>query len=399
MAVRITKPGINLRDELTSLKKHSGIAGEEMLRANTALEQASLLGLRPYNIIINGDFQVWQRQTITDSSSSEYRTADRWYNYVNNSFISPGNGSEARSTDVPAGQGFNYSWKLTAGGTYTNGNYAMLRYHIEGKDLAPCNDKGFTLQFWVKASKPGLYTVLVLHHNTTQQRQLSKTYYINGSDEWQFVVVTFQPDGLYPFDDDDTQFLSIDWAYGNNTSYSGGTFNDKEWANNVNSNRLSSQQVDAMSEAGDVWALTGVQMTPGEYPSGLPFGHRTYGEELALCQRYFYKLGGEAARGVGQVYPPSDAELALQLHHPVQMYRDPDVSLTDNPSYFRFRYIGNSNYVLPSGSTLSTTQVTQLGGSLWFVTGTSHNIAVSGELRTNESNVGDTFIWFDAEIN
>jgi hypothetical protein len=48
---------------------------------------------------------------------------------------------------------------------------------------------------------------------------------------------------------------------------------------------------------------------------------------------------------------------------------------------------------------LSTSQVTQLGGSLWFVTGTSHNIAVSGELRTNESNVGDTFIWFDAEIN
>ena len=36
------------------------------------------------------------------------------------------------------------------------------------------------------------------------------------------------------------------------------------------------------------WQLTGVQLEVGEQAT--PFEHRSYGEELALCQRYFTKI-------------------------------------------------------------------------------------------------------------
>jgi len=73
MAVKFTKPEINVREKLAELDKPSGIAGEAMLRADTVAEQQALIGVGRRNMIINGDFQVWQRGT---SFSSGF-TADR----------------------------------------------------------------------------------------------------------------------------------------------------------------------------------------------------------------------------------------------------------------------------------------------------------------------------------
>ena len=61
MAVKFTKPEINVREKLAELDKPSGIAGEAMLRAETPQEQFNLIGAGRRNIIINGDFQVSQR--------------------------------------------------------------------------------------------------------------------------------------------------------------------------------------------------------------------------------------------------------------------------------------------------------------------------------------------------
>ena len=44
MAVKFTKPEINVREKLAELDKPSGIAGEAMLRAETPQEQFNLIG-------------------------------------------------------------------------------------------------------------------------------------------------------------------------------------------------------------------------------------------------------------------------------------------------------------------------------------------------------------------
>ena len=68
MAVKFTKPEINVREKLAELDKPSGIAGEAMLRAETPQEQQTLIGAGRRNLLINGDFQVCQRGTYTSTT-------------------------------------------------------------------------------------------------------------------------------------------------------------------------------------------------------------------------------------------------------------------------------------------------------------------------------------------
>jgi len=74
MAVKFTKPEINIREKLSELDKPSGIAGEAMLRAETPQEQFNLIGAGRKNLLINGGFDVWQRGT---SFTDAVYTSDR----------------------------------------------------------------------------------------------------------------------------------------------------------------------------------------------------------------------------------------------------------------------------------------------------------------------------------
>jgi hypothetical protein len=83
MAVKFTKPEINVREKLAELDKPSGIAGEAMLRAETPQEQFNLIGAGRRNLLINGDFQVSQRGNYTTAASANVSYfVDRWYTDV-----------------------------------------------------------------------------------------------------------------------------------------------------------------------------------------------------------------------------------------------------------------------------------------------------------------------------
>lgn len=329
MAVNFTKPEINVREKLVELDKPSGIAGEAMLRAETPLDQNYLIGANLNNIIINGDFQIWQRGT-SFSTGNKY-TADRWYLYGNGST----NETITRETDVPEYSGASYSLRVTAGGAYGGGNYAMMRYTVASEDLMKLNtDTGSTLQFWVKADNPGIYTITFLQHRSSgSQRQISKTYRINYSDTWEFKVITIPSDSVIPYDSNST-YLSIDWVYGKNSNYSSGTFNDSTWKDNTNANRQPATQTNGMSAAGKKFSIAAVQYVPGQYPSGLPRLYRSYGEELALCQRYFQRLfdvstaSGIRWQGrIGSIYNATRCFVTVDL--PVKMRVTPTISFNN----------------------------------------------------------------------
>lgn len=85
MTVTVSKPALNIREELSALKKPSGIKGEELLRANTTDDVYNVIG-RNRNLIINGGFNVWQRGTSgTVVGGPAYCSADRWKCFVNTS--------------------------------------------------------------------------------------------------------------------------------------------------------------------------------------------------------------------------------------------------------------------------------------------------------------------------
>ena len=88
-----------------------------------------------------------------------------------------------------------------------------------------------------------------------------------------------------PLDDDNASSLIINiWLHAGST-YTGGTFSSNAWKDTVDNTRLSDSQTSIFDATSRTFFLTGVQMELGA--TATEFEHRSFGEELALCQRYY----------------------------------------------------------------------------------------------------------------
>jgi hypothetical protein len=242
MAVKFTKPEINVREKLAELDKPSGIAGEAMLRAETPQEQQALIGVGRRNLLINGAFQVWQRGTSSTSFTGGTRgyIADRWsFRYAT---------SAERSTDVPEGEAFKYSIKVVVASTSPD---SFIIQAIEDSDRFA--GQTVTFSYWIKPSES-------CETRDDYWRGSHGTHKLNGG-VWQKVTNTF----VVPSDITVNEFIYIQFP-----------------ANKV-----------------ITFYVTGVQLELGKVAT--PFEHRSYGEELALCQRY-YEVVAETSDSDGNRY-------------------------------------------------------------------------------------------------
>lgn len=129
----------------------------------------------PMNLLINGDFKIWQRGTTFSDIANQY-TADMWR--IENAAASVT--LVERSTDVPSNADCNYSIHLKD--TQPNPNFYLIQKGM--------NFKGsFVLSFWYKSNKN------------------FPTYYIDGSgihllgvnepsSEWKYVSYKFSSNNL-----------------------------------------------------------------------------------------------------------------------------------------------------------------------------------------------------------
>jgi len=265
-----------------------------------AAELAALIGsqssLSNRNLIINGAAQINQRGAIAAGATDSY-FADRW-SHIHN-------GTSARvaldtSTDVPSGEGFNKSLKIdvsTADTTPTGTNYMILRQVLEGQDLirlkkGTSSAESLTLSFWVKSSVTGTYIAELFDlHNT---RQISKTYTVSTANTWEKKTITFPGDTSGAFTYDNSGGLSVQWWLLAGGDFTSGTLNDSAWATSTNANRVVGQ-VNLFASTSNEFYMTGVQLEVGEQAT--PFEHRSYGDELQRCQRYYQKIDMGYATG------------------------------------------------------------------------------------------------------
>ena len=285
MTVKISKPAINVREELADLKKPTGIAGEAMLRAETPQEQFNLIGAGRRNMIINGAMRIAQRGTsATGVSSNGYFATDRMSFYETNT----GTFTISQSTDAPSG--FTYSHKVVS----TTGDSSLgstdlvspLVYSIEGHDLqhlgyGTTDGKYITLSFWVKTNVTGTYSVS-FYKTHSSPRVCAPLYTITTANTWQYVSLTVPSDsvgiangtggGLYLYFN-----TTVGSTYNTQPTTAWTAYNSSNWAGGHTAYCFASNN--------DSWQITGVQLEVGKVAT--PFEHRSYGEELALCQRYF----------------------------------------------------------------------------------------------------------------
>jgi len=237
------------------------------------------------NLIINGAMQVAQRGTSeTGVTASGYYTVDRW-------LYSTG-GEETvtieQSTDAPSGFGLSYKTTITtADGTLDSSDYATINQRIEGQNLqgiakGTSDAKPLTVSFWVKGSATGTYICELYDGDNT--RQVSASYTIDSANTWEYKTITFPADTSGSFDNDSNASLYVQFVLAGGSSFTSGTLNTS-WASSTNANRWVGQ-TNLIGTLNATFQITGVQLEVGSVAT--PFEHRSYGEELALCQRYFY---------------------------------------------------------------------------------------------------------------
>lgn len=328
MAVKFTKPEVNVREKLVELDKPSGIAGEAMLRAETPQEQFNLISAGRKNLVINGDMRIAQRGTGAFTANASY-PVDRWEMISNTTDF-----TTTQDSTVPTGQGFTKSIKIQPTGTKSpsSSTYARIGYSIEGYDGAPLSwgtsgAKSATISFWVRSSVTGTYSIGV--KNGDANRSITLEYTIDSADTWEYKNLTFSgvTDGTWA--QTNGRFCYIDvWLSGEGSE----TSTIGVWQN-TNTN-MSSNQVNFFTSTSNVFYITGFQMEVGKVAT--PFEHRSYGEELALCQRYYESLATYGENDANRYNGIAWATNNLNVFIPFQVAKraNPTITISNNGEVF-----------------------------------------------------------------
>ena len=397
MTVRANKPAFNIREKLKELTQNIGLKGRELMRAATVQDARDLVSAGRKNLIINGDLRVWQRgtsATLNNSTSQTVKVADRWNNYHS----TDGAVTESQSTDVPTGAGFYYSLKhevSTADTSVTAAQYHCHKYDIEGYDVAhllwgTAQAKTITVSFWAKSSVAGDYGFCI-RPGANNGRFYVDTLTISQANTWEKYSFTVPgcPDGTW--EKTTSAGLEVQISHSMGTSYQ--TSSLRQWQSSLVVSPTS--QVNWMGTVGNTWYITGLQLEVGK--NATDFEYRSYGEELALCQRYFYINGGEQNDIISQAFAPASSEIAVAWPHPTEMRAVPTITISstnNNNTDFYFRTINNTGFSL-TGSGYALDQMTKHHASIWF-NGMSGVPQVPGQVRVQSGRTA--FIHLSAEL-
>ena len=400
MTVNVSKPVVNVREKLAELDKPTGVAGEAMLRAETPQEQQALLGnFGRRNLVHNGAMKVAQRATSQTgiTSTSGYYTVDRWAYYSQN--IGSLAYTMTQSSDAP--DGFANSLKMecttSQSSLHTQAN-VYVRQFFEGQDMqqigfGTSGAKHLTISFWVKASKTGPYTLSIYRQDNVRTSGLA--YYVNSANTWEYKTLTFNPDTTGALDDDNNASMQIAFFIASGTNLQSGTFTNGTFKPYSESEYAVDGQTN-INISGDTWQITGVQLELGKVAT--PFEHRSYGEELALCQRYYevFKRGSVGA-SVDDAYftvghAVANNRVESVYHYKVVKRAQPTVSFSGTV------YASNST---GTGQACTNSNVTF---DVWGTRSTAVNFNVdsgtpfnAGDASRNYIGQNSTFV-FDAEL-
>lgn len=265
------KDGVN--SDITSLQTLSSIGG------------GSPGGYRNY--ILNGAMNVSQKATTFNSPVSGDLLLDRWRWLATNNTSTV---QVSQVTDSTLPNNFQNSLRVLVTNPDTavsNNEYVMLRTKIPSQHTASLVGKPFTLSFYVKSSKPGIYCVNFTNNGTSTF--LPVEYTINSANVWERKTITVSGGlsaGYFGTPASPT-------AMGLNLSFilcAGSNFHgtNNTWSNGVGTWYSTSNQVNFFDTDSNTFFLTGVQLELGTVAS--EFEHRSFFSELQECQS-FYERG------------------------------------------------------------------------------------------------------------
>ena len=262
----------------------------ELAKMGEVLTNDQIGGRR--NVIINGSQQVAQRATsVSDVGGSQgYFCTDR--------FKSTLSGTAARYTvsqdsDAPAGFSKALKYDVTTADTsVAAAEFHAISYRAEGQDIShfewgTSDAKKCTFSFYAKATAAQTVVVNFVRATTSgTSRSVSKAFSITTS--YQRFTFTLPADtGGDAQVETNAEGFAIHIGLSMGSNFTSGTLNET-WQDFTNANRFVGVG-NLASSTDNNFFITGIQLEVGSQAT--PFEHRSFGEELELCQRYFWQYG------------------------------------------------------------------------------------------------------------
>jgi hypothetical protein len=245
------------------------------------------------NLIINGAMQVAQRGT--SSTATGYGTVDRWKDASSGGSITQS--QQALTTGDPYNEGFRNFYRLAnTTGTTGAGDTREISTNLEAQDIAnsgwqyTSSTSYLTLSFWVRASVTQTYYG-TFRTNDSAVYDYGFSFALT-ADTWTKVTKTIPGNSNLVFNNDNGQGLKLALVpfYGTNYTDSGYTLD--AWAATSAGSQLPDFTTTWANTTGATFDVTGVQLEVGSVAT--PFEHRSYGDELARCERYYQVIKGGA---------------------------------------------------------------------------------------------------------
>jgi hypothetical protein len=206
------------------------------------------------NYLINGAFDFWQRGA--SGFANNVYTADRWYSARNNTDVFQ------ETSDLPT----NFANGIRT--TSNNGSaYGYLRQPLESGLVIPLRGSTVTVSGYVKVSAGFTGNLKMIHYYSTSSDALASQTTVNSSQ----TIATSATTTWTRFS---VSFSIPSTAVGSMISLENDTL---------------------QPATGIIWRFAGLQMEVGSYATPFRRNGNSLTEELASCQRYYFRL--DASQG------------------------------------------------------------------------------------------------------
>ena len=248
------------------------------------------------NLIINGAMQVAQRST--SSTTNGYGSVDRYSigNYGVDEVPTHAQVDVASGT-TPYTNGFRKALKIT-NGNQTSGagaaDYIEIGYKIESQDIANSgwnylsSSSFITLSYWVKSSVAQTFYGYMFNRDGTIRSYPWSTGSLN-ADTWTKITKTIPGFSGLQFDNDNGAGLEIYFPLFNGTNMTNNSRSLNNWATHDGAAQTPDQTSTWYTTNDATFEMTGLQLEVSD--SASDFEHRSFGQELNLCKRYYQEAG------------------------------------------------------------------------------------------------------------
>ena len=246
------------------------------------------------NIIIYGALNVAQRGT--SSTANGYGSVDRFRILYNGTDEAPTHAQvDVASGTTPYTSGFRKAYKITNGnqtGGAGGADYIIVRTILEAQDIAnsgwnyTSSSSNITLSFWVKSSVAQNFYGNLVSYDGTPQNYAFETGSLT-ADTWTKITKTIPGNSNLTFDNNTEAGVRLNILPFFGASYTGSvTLN--QWAAYSGSAQTPANTSTWYTTNDATFEITGVQLEVGSVATD--FEHKSFAEELALCQRYFQSI-------------------------------------------------------------------------------------------------------------